>query len=176
MRSQEHVLTDIPALLVPNFGNRCTLVCAATLLRYWGATTDGRTLADAIGRQTGFHPAYGPPSLAYLALPGRRPQLDIAIERVGQIAGTRVQSRTRLLPRPGSIVRAIDGVRPVILNVLRAPTGVWSHSIIAFGYRYSTHRGIEVVVADPNVPDHPGTWVGLYDPWRVNAITATFVH
>jgi len=172
-----HVIHDaVLEYLVPNAGNRCTLVCAASLLRLAGSWQTGITLADEIGQLVGFRPETGPPALAYLSRPGGRPPLDLAIERVGAATGACVRSTTRFLPSPRTILMALDNGWPIVLNVVRAPSGTWSHSIIAYGYRYDRAHGVQVLVADPNEHGHhAGRWAHLYRPWEINAATATFI-
>ncbi len=101
--------------------------------------------------------------------------LDRAIETVAQRYGVHVRSRTRLFPAPASVARALLDGTPVILNVLRAPSGVWSHSVIACGHRGHARLGAEILIADPNETHGSATWARLYLPWKVNAVTATFI-
>ncbi|HEY8692437.1 MAG TPA: hypothetical protein VIR57_06805, partial [Chloroflexota bacterium] len=65
-----------PPWLVRNYGPRCTLVCAASVLRQMGAAGD--SLVDVIAAATGFREAYGPPVLAYV---GGHSALDRGIEQ-----------------------------------------------------------------------------------------------
>src|SRR5579859_2834224 len=169
------VVADLPHALVANHGNRCTLVCAATLLRFAGAGAPGPLLAERIGQITGFNPDTGPPALAYLAVLGSRPLLDVAIEQVAAEAGLAVQCRTRLIPPMSAVVRALDVKQPVIFHVVRAPSGIWSHSIIAYGYRYGRSASLDVLIADPNQPGDTGEWAQLSPPWTLGIVTATFV-
>lgn len=171
----ERILADVPDLLVPNVGNRCTLVCAATVLRYLGARDDGLALAVRMGELTGYSPASGPPALAYLSFPGGRASLDLAIERVAGEAGIGVRATTMLVPAPGRVVSALDRGFPVVLNMLRAPSGTWSHSVVAYGYRVAHGKPIAVLTADPNRPAGPPVWIPAFRPWSMSAVTATFV-
>ena len=171
----EHILAGVPALLVPNVGNRCTLVCLATVLRFLGAQDEGEAMARRMGAVTGYSPESGPPALAYLALPGRRAALDVAVERVAARCGVNARSRTVLLPAPGRVIASLERGMPVVLNMLRAPAGTWSHSVVAYGYRAGGRRGAEVLTADPNQPAASGHWVSAFRPWRMSVVTATFV-
>jgi len=171
----QRILDRVIDDLVPNVGNRCTLVCAATLLRYHGCRAPGLQLAMEIGVETRYSPTTGPPALAYVALPWRRPSLDVGIELVGRRAGCSVRAQTRLIPPPGLLIRAIDEGSPVVLNMLRAPSGTWSHSVIAHGYRLGDRGPVQLLTADPNQPEAMGIWLDASRPWRSRVVTATFV-
>lgn len=166
---QQVVLDSFREHMARNFGARCTLVSVASVLCYYGAVVPAPQLAVAIGKITGFTEGYGPPNRAYLPL-GKRPLLDRAIEQVAREHGIEAQASTRLLITFRQIARALDAGRPVVLNMVRAPGGTWSHSVVAYGYRQSPRR--EVLILDPN--DLHDYWfpyrLGLYYP-----VTATFV-
>lgn len=171
----ERILGGVLDELVPNVGNRCTLVCAATVVRYLGAREGGPGLAVRMGEITGYSPASGPPALAYLSFPGKRASLDVAIERIAREAGVGLRATTVLLPAPGRVVASLARGFPVVLNLLRAPSGTWSHSVVAYGYRAGRGGPVEVLTADPNRPAGPPVWIPAFRPWRMSVVTATFV-
>jgi hypothetical protein len=133
-----------------NFGYRCTLVDAAAILNYYGATDPQPQLALEMGPDVDYANAtQGPPWWAYVAPPGRQSLLDRAIERVGEREHVPVVAQTVLglsFPRAAT---AIAADHPVILNMLRTPDGTYNHSLLAYGY--DTHGGdARLLLADPN--------------------------
>jgi hypothetical protein len=155
-----------------NFGARCTLVDAAAVLVFYGARATQWDLAVRLSAATDYRDARGgPPWWAYVAVPGRRPLLDVAIERVARGAGIAVTSRTST---GLDFVRAIDAIargHPVILNVWRAPNGLYSHSLLAYGY--NTRGGRTLLLAiDPDT--QASSWVGSHTYWS-GTVTSTFI-
>jgi hypothetical protein len=156
---------DAPGWLVRNYGPRCTLVCAASVLRFLGAAGDSGV--DVIATATGFREAYGPPALAYL---GGHSALDRGIERAARRAGLRVYSRTRFLVRWRDLVASLSTGTPVILNCYRAPSRQWSHSVLAVDYTADPRR---LLTLDPN--DGCYRWLTWLRPSTGWVCTATFI-
>ena len=154
-----------------NFGFRCTLVDAAAVLDYYGASTSQMKLAIELSRATHYLPDAGPPWWIYVAPPGERPLLDTAIERIGGAAGIAVTAHTQL---GVNFVRAADAIahdEPVILNVARTPDGTLNHSLLAIGF--DTRAGhAELLVLDPNT--QVLQWVGPESLWS-STVTSTFI-
>jgi hypothetical protein len=155
-----------------NFGYRCTLVDAAAILDFYGASLPQSMLALRLSDATHYSAARaGPPWWAYLAAPGRRPLLDTAIERVAAAAGVRVIAHTILGLSFDRVVAAIAHNHPVILNVLRTPDGTYNHSLLAYGY--DTRHGHALLrVIDPN--SQRSYWVGPNTYWS-ETTTATYI-
>jgi hypothetical protein len=155
-----------PPWLVRNFGPRCTLVCAASVLRYLGALSTP-SLVGTIETATGFRESYGPPIMAYL---GGHSALDRGIEQAAAAAGLRVSSRTRFLVRWRDLVASLDAGVPVVLNCYRAPSRQWSHSVLAVDYADDPKR---LLTLDPN--DGAQRWLFWRRPSTGWICTATFV-
>jgi len=151
--------------LVRNYGPRCTLVCAASVLRLLGACSPD--LLPVIEAATSFRESYGPSVLAYL---GGHSALDRGIERAAALEGLRVRSRTRFVVRWGDIVRSLGAGVPVVLNCYRAPSRQWSHSVLATGYAIEPRR---LLTLDPN--DGLERWLTWLRPASGWICTATFI-
>ncbi|MBV9121131.1 MAG: hypothetical protein JOZ39_10520 [Chloroflexi bacterium] len=151
--------------LVRNYGPRCTLVCAASLLQSLGAQS--ADLLPILEHGTGFRETYGPPIVAYL---GGHSALDRSIERAARAGGIRVRSRTRFLVRFADIARCLDAQGGVILNCFRAPSGQRSHSVLAIGHQQRPRR---ILTLDPN--DATQHWLTWLRPATGLVCTATFV-
>lgn len=154
-----------PAWLVRNYGPRCTLVCAASVLQRLGA--ESASLVDVIAAATGFREGFGPPVLAYL---GGHSALDRGIERAATSGGIKVRSRTRFIVRWQDVVRSLAGGTPVVLNCYRAPSGQWSHSVLAVDYALRPRR---LLTLDPN--DGLQRWLAWLRPTTGWICTATFI-
>ncbi len=152
--------------LVRNYGPRCTLVCAASVLRCLGAAEDA-PLVDTIAHCTGFRERSGPPVLAYL---GGHSALDRGIERAARLGGIRVRSRTRFVVRWRDIIASLDAGVPVVLNCYRAPSRQWSHSVLAVDHATSPRR---LLTLDPN--DGAYRWLTWLRPATGWVCTATFI-
>jgi hypothetical protein len=155
-----------PAWLVRNYGPRCTLVCAASVLRRLGASQEAG-LVDVIADATGFRERFGPPVLAYL---GGHSALDRGIERAARLAGLRVRSRTRFIVRWHDIVARLKAHELVVLNCYRAPSGQWSHSVLAVDFAVGPRR---LLTLDPN--DGEYRWLTWLRPTTGWVCTATFI-
>lgn len=154
-----------------NFGFRCTLVDAAAVLDYYGANTTQLGLAMKLSGNTAYSPHSGLPWWVYVALPGRRPLLDIAIEHVAVAAGITVSAHTELGLNMVEAAQAIAHDEPVILNVARTPDGTINHSLLAIGY--DMHPGnAQLLVLDPNT--QALHWIGPGSLWSTT-ITSTFI-
>jgi len=155
-----------PPWLVRNYGPRCTLVCAASVLRKLGAAPDA-PLVETIAGATGFRENYGPPALAYL---GGHSALDRGMEQAAAAAGLRVRCRTRFAIRWVDLVASVACDVPVVLNCFRAPSGQWSHSVLAVDYTLEPRR---LLTLDPNDGQQRWlTWGDLRTGW---ICTATFI-
>jgi hypothetical protein len=155
-----------------NFGYRCTLVDAAAVLNFYGARSPQNVLAVqlsmALGDSSGWH---GPPWWAYVALPGRRPQLDTEIEGIARSAGIRVRAQTTVGLSFPAAAAAIAHNQPVILNMARTPDGTYNHSLLAYGY--DTWRGRHLLLAlDPN--SQRSYWIGSDTFWSYT-VTSTLI-
>lgn len=154
-----------------NFGYRCTLVDAATVLNYYGAREPQAMLALELSQATDYDPNAGPPWWAYLAPPGKRPLLDEAIESVAAFNNMRVTAQTTLGLNFDRAVAAIGHHQPVVLNMARTPDGTTNHSLLAYGY--DTRGGqTALLVVDPNT--QVSFWVTQSTYWS-ETITATFI-
>jgi hypothetical protein len=155
-----------------NFGDRCTLVDSAAVLDYYGATASQEQLALQLGSAAHYSGAsQGVPWWAFVALPGKRPLLDTAIERVADEAGLRVHAQTLLgldFPRAAT---DIASNHPVVLNVYRSPDGTYDHSLLAYGYDIRSGRKLLLVV-DPN--DQVSYWIGPRTRWSAT-VTSTYI-
>lgn len=148
---------------VANRGAACTPASVLMALRLLGVPE--LPPLDAMSLALGANLPYGAPGLlAYLALPGRRSPLDLAIERVANAGGLPVRARTALVApwtalrtRPGEVLvahlawgqerpntRGSWGFRP--LDVRTWSTG--GHSVVVLDGGAAHWR-----VLDPN---HPG--------------------
>lgn len=154
-----------------NFGYRCTLVDAASVLDYYGADTTQFVLALLLSNATDYAPHSGPPWWAYVAPPGQRPLLDVAIERVAESAGVPVRSQTHVGLNFAQAVAAIARDEPVILNVARTPDGTLDHSLLAIGFDTRAGHAL-LLVLDPNTQSLH--WVGPGSLWSTT-ITSTFI-
>jgi hypothetical protein len=163
MLAQQMAAAD--SWLVRNHGARCTLVCAASVLRLLGA--DPAVMLPVLERATSFREGRGPSVLAYL---GGHSALDRGIERAARIAGLEVCSRTRFIVRWPGIVRSLDAGLPVVLNCYRAPSRQWSHSVLAVDYRTEPRR---LLTLDPN--DAARRWLAWSRPATGWICTATFI-
>ncbi|MBV8084793.1 MAG: hypothetical protein JO247_08255 [Chloroflexi bacterium] len=154
-----------PVWLIRNYGPRCTLVSAASVLQWLGASSADlvSTIEDALP----FHERSGPSVFAYV---GGHSALDRGIERAAAGGGIRVRSRTRFVVRFADIARSIDEGAPVVLNCYRAPSGQWSHSIVATAYARSPRR---LLTVDPN--DGQERWLTWLRPTSGWVCTATFI-
>jgi hypothetical protein len=163
-----------PGWLAPpvNFGYRCTLVDAASILDYYGALLPQSVLALELSADVDYSAAqHGPPWWAYVAVPGKRTLLDRAIERVAAQAGLEVTSQTTIGLNFDRAALAISHNQPIILNVARAPDGTYNHSLLAYGY--DTRDGhARLLVLDPNSQD--AYWVGAGNYWS-ETVTATYI-
>ena len=155
-----------PTWLVRNYGPRCTLVCAASVLRFLGAP-EGAPLVDTIAGCTGFQERSGPPVLAYL---GGHSALDRGIERAARLSGLEVHSRTRFIVRWRDVAESLDDGVPVVLNCYRAPSRQWSHSVLAVDHAPAPRR---VLTLDPN--DGQERWLTWLRPATGWVCTATFI-
>jgi hypothetical protein len=156
---------EAPDWLVRNYGPRCTLVCAASVLRFLGARSD--QLVDTIAGGTGFHETYGPSVLAYL---GGHSALDRGVERAGRLGGIDVRSRTRFVVRWRDLAASLAAGAPVVLNCWRAPSGQWSHSVLAVDCDPAARR---LLTLDPN--DGLYRWLTWLRPATGWVCTATFI-
>lgn len=154
-----------------NFGFRCTLVDAASVLDYYGAQATQFVLALMLSDATDYSPQNGPPWWAYVAPPGQRPLLDVAIERVGESAGVPVHANTHLGLNFAQAVAAITHDEPVILNVARTPDGTYNHSLLAIGFDTRAGQSL-LLVLDPNT--QALDWIGPDSLWSTT-ITSTFI-
>jgi hypothetical protein len=155
-----------------NFGYRCTLVDAATVLDYYGAQMSQSLLALRLSGTTGYSDAaQGVPWWAYVGRPGQRPLLDSGIERVANEVGLRVRAQTV----PGlDFARAASAIarnQPLILNMWRAPDGTYNHSLLAYGYDARPGHALLLVV-DPN--SQASYWIGPKTHWS-QTITTTYI-
>jgi hypothetical protein len=150
--------------LIPNYGPRCTLVCAASVLRKLGAESD--SLVEVIERTIGFKPS-GPPARAYL---GPNSPLDRGIAEAGRAGGIAVRSKTRFLVHWKEIVESLAAGVPVVLNCYRAPSGRWSHSVLAIDCDRENKR---LLTLDPN--DAIARWMTWNSPTTGWICTATFI-
>lgn len=151
--------------LLRNQGARCTLVCAASVLRLLGAGAEG--LVPVLERATAFREGYGPSVFAYF---GGHSALDRGIERAARQAGVAVRSRTRFVVRWADVVRGLDAGLPLVLNCWRAPSRQWSHSVLAIGYTIEPRR---LLTLDPN--DAGRRWLTWNRPATGWICTATFI-
>ena len=154
-----------PDWLIFNYGPRCTLVSAASVLQRLGARSN--RLLEIIERATGFKKS-GPPARAYIGL---KAPLDRGIESAAQAGGIKVLSRTRFLGLRKHIVRNINADLPLVLNCYRAPSGCWSHSVICVGY---ADNGRRLLTLDPN--DGKFRWMSWYRPWTGWVCSITLVN
>lgn len=155
-----------------NFGYRCTLVDAAVVLTYYGARVPQSMLALRLSRAVDYSNAgHGPPWTAYLAWPGQRPLLDVAIQRVAGTAGLQVTAQTVVGIDYARAAAAIAHDHPVILNMFRTPDGTYNHSLLAYGYD-NRHGRAMLLVLDPNT--QRSYWVGPHTYWSTT-MTSTFV-
>ena len=154
-----------------NFGYRCTLVDAASVLDYYGAQVTQFMLALKLSEATDYTPRSGPPWWAYVAAPGKRPLLDVAIERVGERAGVPVRSQTHVGINFAQAVTAIAHDEPVILNVARTPDGTYNHSLLAIGFDTRGGQSL-LLVLDPNT--QALDWIGPDSLWSMT-VTSTFI-
>lgn len=152
------------AWLIRNYGPRCTLVCAASVLRKLGAKSE--LLVEVIERTIRFKPS-GPPARAYL---GPNSPLDRGIVEAGRTGGIEINSRTRFLVRWSDITESISRGVPVVLNCYRAPSGRWSHSILAIDCDLKNKR---LLTLDPN--DAITRWLTWNRPTTGWICTATFI-
>jgi hypothetical protein len=154
-----------PAWLIRNYGPRCTLVCAASVLQCLGASSPH--LVSTIEAHTMFRERYGPSMLAYV---GGHSALDRGVEEAAALAGLRVRSHTRFVVRFAEIASSLDAGAPVVLNCYRAPSGHWSHSVLATAYERSPRR---LLTLDPN--DGRERWLTWLRPATGWVCTATFI-
>ena len=154
-----------------NFGYRCTLVDAASVLDYYGADSTQFLLALMLSDATDYSPRSGPPWWAYVGTPGQRPLLDVAIERVGGSAGVPVRAQTHPGLNFARAVVAIAHDEPVILNVARTPGGVYNHSLLAVGFDTRDGHAL-LLVLDPNT--QLLQWIGPDTLWSTT-VTSTFI-
>lgn len=165
-QSMNHVVdTEEPAWLIRNYGPRCTLVCAASILQKLGASPEG--LVRSIEQSIGFTVRMGPSAHAYL---GKDRLLDRAIEKAASISGISVRANTRLFVARQHIVSSLRAGVPVILNCFRSPSCRWSHSVLAVDY---DENGRLLLTLDPN--DASYTWMTWGRPHTGWICTATFV-
>ena len=156
---------DVPDWLVFNYGPRCTLVCAASVLQKLGARSD--RLVEIIERFCHLKQRSGPPARAYI---GRHCALDRGIEFAAEEGGLHVKSRTRFHIGWKRITASLDRGHPVILNCYRAPGGRWRHSVLAVAYEAVGRR---LLTLDPN--DGKLRWMIWLRPTTGWACTATFI-
>jgi Peptidase_C39 like family len=163
-----------PGWLAPpvNFGYRCTLVDAASILDYYGAPLPQSVLALQLSADTDYSAArQGPPWWAYVGVPGQPTLLDRAIERVAVQSGLDVVSQTTIGLNFDRAAVAIAHNQPVILNMMRAPDGTYDHSLLAYGY--DTRDGhAQLLVLDPN--SQQSYWVGPGTFWS-ETVTSTYI-
>jgi len=153
-----------PEWLIRNFGPRCTLVCAASVLKKLGASPD--RLLQLIEKTIKFNERWGPNAFAYIG-PKR---LDRGIEIAALDGGIKVRANTRLFVRWKHIVESLERGVPVVFNCYRAPRGVWRHSVLAIGYQ---SQGKRILTLDPN--DGVETWMSWLHPRTGWVCTATFI-
>lgn len=163
MLAQHTLATD--SWLLRNYGARCTLVCAASVLRLVGVDSD--SIVPVLEEATGFRENRGPTMLAYI---GGHSALDRGIERAASISQRRVRSRTRFIIRWNEVRASLDAGVPVVLNCYRAPSRQWSHSVLAIAYRTEPRR---LLTLDPN--DAVGRWLVWHRPATGWICTATFI-
>jgi hypothetical protein len=154
-----------PDWLLRNYGPRCTLVCAVSVLRLLGASAEG--MVPVLERATGYLESYGPRITAYL---GGHSQLDRGIEAAARLSGLRVASRTRFFFPWRSLKQSLDTGVPIVLNCFRAPSRRWSHSVLATAYKEFPRR---LLTLDPN--DGVSRWMRWNDPASGWICTATFI-
>jgi hypothetical protein len=183
MRPSQHLSVPVERYSIPlapsgslsepvNFGYRCTLVDAAAVLDLYGASISQSDIAARLSNFADYSDAgHGIPWWAYIALPGQRPLLDKAIERVGRQAGRNVVAHTYFGLNFDRVAAAIAAGHPVILNVLHAPDGTFNHSLLAYGF--DTRGGHALLLAiDPNT--QVSYWIGPRTLWS-QTITSTFI-
>ena len=155
-----------------NFGDRCTLVDAAAVLNYYGVATPQASLAERIGGLAHYSVASGGiPWWAFVSLPGTRPLLDVAIQRVAHDAGRRVAVHTEVGLNFREAAVAISHDHPVILNELHAPDGTRDHSVLAYGVDTRGGHSLLLVI-DPN--SARSYWVGANTLWS-QTVTSTYI-
>jgi hypothetical protein len=155
-----------------NFGSRCTLVDAAAILEYYGASASQYAVALALSAATGYSEASpGLPLWAYVSAPGQRPLLDVAIERVASAMGITARAHTTLGLNFAQAAAAIAHNQPIILNVLWGPDGEYSHSLLAYGYD-SREQHDRLLVIDPDTQN--SHWVGPETDWSWT-VTSTYI-
>jgi hypothetical protein len=155
-----------------NFGSRCTLVDAAAILEYYGASMSQYAVALALSVATDYSEASpGLPLWAYVSAPGQRPLLDAAIERVAGDGGVTAHAHTTLGLNFAQAVAAISHNQPIILNVLWGPDGEFSHSLLAYGYDVRDQHD-RLLVIDPDTQH--SHWVGPETDWSWT-VTSTFI-
>lgn len=130
--------------LVGNFGPRCTLVSATSVLQLLGARSD--RMVEILEEHTGFkeNPTWLDQirfALSYLR------RLDRGIEAAAFAGGIRVKSRTKFVFSWRSLKKSFDHGNPVVLNCYWAPSGSFSHSVVGLGYRTEPN---ELLSLDPN--------------------------
>ncbi len=151
--------------LIRNYGPRCTLVCAASVLHKLGVPP--QELVPDIERQIDFSVSLGPSPFAYI---GKNAPLDKAIESVAAANGLRLSVRTRFAFGWQLIAESLDREIPVILNCYRAPSGRWRHSVLGVAYRAGARQ---LLTLDPN--DGSKHWMKWKWPGSATICTATFI-
>lgn len=138
--------------MIGNFGPRCTLVSAASVLRRLGARP--QRLVSTIEGNVHFHENpriklfEGPSLWDYVGI-FRPSRLDRAIELAARQGGIEVRSRTVLFPfwTWRRLRRHFDSGGLAILNCLTAPSGSRFHSVVAAEY---TDGPPALLTIDPN--------------------------
>jgi len=140
-------LSDRHDWLVGNYGARCTLVSAASVLQLLGAKAAPKRLVRILEEHTRWKENARSLSellpfwLSYLG------RLDRGIEAAARAGGIEVKSKTTFIFGMRKIQKAINSGSGVVLNCIWAPSGSFSHSVVAFGYRKGTRQ---VLTLDPN--------------------------
>ncbi len=139
--------TPKPSWLVYNYGPRCTLVSAASGLKFLGCHDD-IDLIKILEDRLDFHPRFGPSALNYISLGGYPPKLDQAIETAGFKANLKVRAKTRFNTSFTSLTTNFINTKSVaILNCIVAPGGKFNHSVLAYELDIN-HRILATI--DPN--------------------------
>jgi hypothetical protein len=152
--------------LCRNVGPRCTIVGAISILKRHGAYSE--KMLEII--ESAMHFREKPNAVEWLRFGmsyiGPFSGLDRGIEKAAMTAGLKVKATTRFRFLPKDFLDSIARGNPILLNCFRAPSGDWSHSVIAVG---TNEDGTKLLTIDPN--DGIERWL-----LSLNAIcTATFV-
>jgi hypothetical protein len=154
-----------------NFGDHCTLVDVASVLNFYGVPVPQALLAERLGTLVNYSATSGVPWWAYVGLPGHRPLLDTATERVARDAGRPVEVHTELGLDFRQATAAIIAHRPLVLNMWHAPDGTPNHSLLAYGADTRWGRSLLLAI-DPN--SGQSYWIGASSLWS-QTVTSTYI-